>query len=374
MKKITVVFTLIFTSSLMFGQVVLSENFEAGLALPAGWTNNDIAGNAEIWEFQTGGEAGGFGPGNTILYDVGIIGNYATFDSDGYGDTGTAEEAALESPVFDCSALTQVDLDYTMLFNGEAGGSGFVETSTDGATWVTVESYTFAGNIFDPQTIDLTAQLAGQSTAQIRFRWTGNWSVSWTIDNISVSQCTESAAPAGVSSPSPATAATNVTIDADGNSLNFSWTENGPATSYTLNLDVSNPPIINSFGGFQNGGAITNLAENTTYFWSVDAVNCFGVTPGTVWSFTTGAALSVEDNQFETLSVYPNPTSNVLYIKTTKDIENITVFNLLGQNVATFSNRQISNDSIDLSDLYQGLYLVKISAEGTTQTIRVIKE
>jgi hypothetical protein len=375
MKKITLLFTLMFTTCLMFGQVVLTEDFEAGLSLPAGWTNNDIAANAEIWEFQTGGEAGGFTPPNTFIYDpAGCVGNYATFDSDGYGDLGTAEEAALESPVFDCSALTQVALDFNMLFAGNFGGSGFIETSTDGSTWTTVVTYTGDGNVFAPQTVDLSTELAGQATSQIRFRWTGNWSLSWTIDNIVVSQCTDTASPAVVSAPVPSDTATNVTINADGNGLDFSWTEGGPTTSFTLNFDIVSPPVANSFENFGNGNTITGLAENTEYFWSIDAVNCFGTTAGPVWSFTTGLALSVEENQLEIFSAYPNPTSNVLNIKTTKEIDNFTVFNLLGQNVATYSKNDISNDSIDLSELSKGLYLVKISAEGTTQTIRVAKE
>ena len=380
MKKITLLFTMLISSTLIFSQVVLSEDFEAGLSVPTGWTVEDLSApaNGEIWTFETGGEAGGFTAGNTLVYDNGGDGNYATFDSDGYGNTGTAEESTLTSPVFDCSSLTSVTLSFATVYNGNFGGLGEIEVF-NGTTWVNVQTYeTQAGGtpnttLTGIQIFDVP-ELVGVSNAQIRFRWTGNWSVSWTIDNISVFECTETATPVTATTPVPADAATNVTINADMDALDFSWTEGGPTTSFTLNLDTANPPVANSFANFESGGTITGLAENTEYFWSVDAVNCFGTTIGTVWSFTTGVALSVEENQLVSFSVYPNPTSNVLNIKTTKEIDNITVFNLLGQSVATFSKNDISNDSIDLSDLSQGLYLVKISAEGTTQTIRVTKE
>ena len=105
MKKITLLFALLFTSSLMFGQEVLSEDFEAGLSVPTGWTVVDLALNVppEIWTIETGGEAGGFTAGNTLIYDNGGVGNYATMDSDGYGNTGTVESTTLTSPVFDAS-------------------------------------------------------------------------------------------------------------------------------------------------------------------------------------------------------------------------------------------------------------------------------
>jgi hypothetical protein len=224
------------------------------------------------------------------------------------------------------------------------------------------------------------------SGGSINFGWLPNTTYFWTIEAVNcagltpgtiwsftTSACTDTAAPAGVSAPIPADAAPNVTLNADGNALLFNWTEGDPNATFTLNLGVTNPPT-QPFVNFENGSPITGLAENTTYFWSIDAVNCFGTTAGTVWSFTTGIALSVEENQIETFSVYPNPTSAVLNIKSTKEIDNVTVFNLLGQSVARYNKTDLSNDSIDLSKLSNGLYLVRISAEGTTQTIRVNKE
>lgn len=379
MKKITLLFTLMLTSSLMFGQVVLSEDFEASMDVPTGWTVEDLATppNAEVWTIETGGEAGGFTSPNTLVYDNGGAGNYATMDSDGYGNNSTAESTTLTSPVFDASGLTSASLTFDTVYNGNFGGLGEIEVY-NGTAWVNVQTYATAagdtpnttvtgGQLFD------VSQLAGVSNAQIRFKWTGNWSISWTVDNISVFECTETANPAAASAPSPADAATAVAIQGPDGGLAFSWTDSGnPDDTVILNIGAANPPTQQI--GLDNGGTITGLAVSTTYFWSIDITNCLGTTTGPVWSFTTDAVLGIEDNALEAFSVYPNPTSNVLNIKASQDIDNVTVFNLLGQNVASFTKNEITNSSIDMSELSKGLYLVKISSGDKTQMLRVTKE
>ncbi|MFK7832851.1 MAG: T9SS type A sorting domain-containing protein [Winogradskyella sp.] len=486
MKKITFLITFLFTSCLMFGQVVLTEDFESGLTVPSGWIVEDLATppNGEVWTIETGGEAGGFTAGNTLVYDNGGAGNYATMDSDGYGNNGTAESTTLTSPVFDCSNLTSVTLSFDTFYNGNFGGLGVIE-AFNGTSWVNVQTYaTQAGQtpsttVGGGQLFDIPA-LVGVSNAQIRFVWTGNWSISWSIDNISVFQCTvsapggvsaispadgavdidinygdpnsvgpiewapsmtgglpdsyninlgitatgddigsiagfdiggavlfdfqpnttyfwsidavncagtttspvfsfttsactETAAPVASSAPVPADAAVDVTLQAPAAAATFNWAATAPDDTYILNLGSANPPT-QSFNNFENGGEITGLAVSTTYFWSVDVVNCFGITPGPVWSFTTDAVLGVEDNTLTTFSVYPNPTSNVLNIKSSQDVDNVSVFNLLGQNVASFSKNEIINSSVDLSELSEGLYLVKITSGDKTQTLRVTKK
>lgn len=70
---------------------------------------------------------------------------------------------------------------------------------------------------------------------------------------------------------------------------------------------------------------------------------------------------------------FPNPVKNVLSLAYDKNISNISVINLLGQEVLTIKNN--SNEAkIDMSTLISGTYLVKILAENEVKTIKVIKE
>ncbi|MCT4628919.1 T9SS type A sorting domain-containing protein [Winogradskyella sp.] len=488
MKKITLLFALVFSSSLMFAQTVLTEDFEAGTSFPtvSGWTVQDLAtpANGEVWTIDNTGEAGGFTAGNSLVYDNGAVGNYATMDSDGYGNNSTAENTTLTSPVFDCSSLTSVTLSFDTVYNGNFGGLGVIEVY-NGSSWVTLQTYaTAAGNtpnttVSGNQTFDVP-QLVGVSNAQIRFVWTGNWSISWSIDNISVFQCTvsapnavsavapangatgvainygatnnlgpiewapaamgdaadsynislgtntagddigtitgfdignsinfnwapnttyywfieavncagttaspvfsftteactETAAPSAATIAEPADGSMNVAVFAPDNSVDFSWASSDPNANFTLKLGTANPPT-QEFNNFENGGTITGLALNTTYYWSVDSYNCLGTTPGVVGSFTTAAQLSVEDNQLDSFSVYPNPVKDFLNIKSANDIDSIIVYNLLGKQTAIFNSDEILNSRINLENLSQGLYLVKITSGNKSQTIRVTKE
>ncbi|WP_414731229.1 T9SS type A sorting domain-containing protein [Xanthomarina sp.] len=56
------------------------------------------------------------------------------------------------------------------------------------------------------------------------------------------------------------------------------------------------------------------------------------------------------------------------------NINQIDVYNQLGQNVLQVNGLRLQNNSIDISALQQGMYLVKISAEGKTETLKVLKK
>jgi len=377
LKKITLL--ILFISSFSFGQQIFFEDFNAALALPTGWTITDIPMNGEVWTFETGGEAGPGTAGNNFVYDPGgASGNYAAFDSDAYGNNGTAEESSLVSPVINCTGFTQVTLEFNHLFFDGFGGQGVVEVY-NGTSWVAVETYS-AATVFGLVTLDVTAQLAGVSDAQVRFTWTGDWSFAWYIDNVELFQCTDSA-PTVVITPGPADGATNVALDQTDaanfpNRVFFSWVDGpgDPGTSYTLNLDTATPPTANSFS-FTNGDFIFNLAYDTTYYWTVESTNCAGNSTSAIWSFTTeqDPALSIDEFDLNAISVTPNPTKDILNIRTNLDLDSVQVYNLLGQSVAQFNGNSLTNKSINLSNLEDGLYMIEVIAGNKRQTFKVTK-
>ncbi|NQU52520.1 MAG: CotH kinase family protein [Bacteroidetes bacterium] len=73
------------------------------------------------------------------------------------------------------------------------------------------------------------------------------------------------------------------------------WSSSYYADSYNLNLSTENPPGF--FAVAESPGFVaSSLEENTTYYWSVDAVNSNGVAQSNVYSFTTGKENSGEFN------------------------------------------------------------------------------
>jgi len=71
------------------------------------------------------------------------------------------------------------------------------------------------------------------------------------------------------------------------------------------------------------------------------------------------------------ITVFPNPCVDFLYFNTNSKTENISVYNSNGQTMV-IENTQ--NNSIDLSQLTAGIYIVKFDVEGETITKIIIKK
>src|SRR5690606_10573796 len=79
--------------------------------------------------------------------------------------------------------------------------------------------------------------------------------------------------------------------------------------------------------------------------------------------------LSIDDFSKNILNIYPNPTTSMINIQTYSGIQNITVYNQLGQLVISQKETQI-----DLSDTAPGIYIVQIHFEnGASATQKIIK-
>ena len=81
--------------------------------------------------------------------------------------------------------------------------------------------------------------------------------------------------------------------------------------------------------------------------------------------------LSTDESYAESFSIYPNPTDNILHIKG-ENINNIRIFNVLGQEIPTSTN--ISDDVIDIdcTTFSSGVYYIIISGDKAV-TKRFIK-
>lgn len=72
------------------------------------------------------------------------------------------------------------------------------------------------------------------------------------------------------------------------------------------------------------------------------------------------------------LSVYPNPVQDILNIQTTSTVEAVVVYNILGK-VVLSATPDIVSPSIDMSTLSSGVYLVNITINGSSKTVKVVK-
>ena len=76
----------------------------------------------------------------------------------------------------------------------------------------------------------------------------------------------------------------------------------------------------------------------------------------------------VPENENETVAVYPNPVKDRLTVKA-ENLQSVEVYDLMGQRVLT-----TTTSTIDMGSLYQGIYFVRITADGKTVTQRVVKQ
>ena len=88
--------------------------------------------------------------------------------------------------------------------------------------------------------------------------------------------------------------------------------------------------------------------------------------------FTT-AALSNQSFDMAKISMYPNPTSNMLTITSANKMDAITVYSVVGQEVMNV-NVNADNTVLNVSGLQDGIYLVKVISEGKVSTSKFIKQ
>lgn len=88
--------------------------------------------------------------------------------------------------------------------------------------------------------------------------------------------------------------------------------------------------------------------------------------------FEVGTPLSVAKNEIENFNLYPNPVRNGKFSIYTGEnsIKNIELYNVLGNKVLTKSVR--NKESIDVSNLNPGLYILKVEENNKNATSKII--
>lgn len=69
---------------------------------------------------------------------------------------------------------------------------------------------------------------------------------------------------------------------------------------------------------------------------------------------------------------YPNPVTNVLNLKYGKEMQNVTVTNMLGQQVIS-QKLNAMEAAVDTSNLAKGTYIVTVEADKNAKTFKIVK-
>ncbi|MBT8275776.1 MAG: T9SS type A sorting domain-containing protein, partial [Bacteroidia bacterium] len=71
-------------------------------------------------------------------------------------------------------------------------------------------------------------------------------------------------------------------------------------------------------------------------------------------------------------SYYPNPTTDILNLTSLETIEDVVIYNLLGQQVIS-QDVNTTSLQLDTSSLSTGAYLMRVTVNGQVGTYKVIK-
>lgn len=108
---------------------------------------------------------------------------------------------------------------------------------------------------------------------------------------------------------------------------------------------------------------IVNERNGSLYFLTARDVNDFSAT------------ITLSTNDFETsnFSIYPNPTNTgFVNIKTTSnEAVNVAVYNILGKQVIA---QEVNNNTLNVSNLNSGVYLLKLTQNGASTTKKLVIE
>lgn len=114
--------------------------------------------------------------------------------------------------------------------------------------------------------------------------------------------------------------------------------------------------------------ANTVLEDNTTYYVTQTTTTC----ESDYLAVTVSAVSGRDGFKFSNLTVYPNPTKDIVSVTNSAIISNVKVVNLLGQTVIE-KNANNNTVQIDLSGIAAGTYILQVNADGASTSVKVIK-
>ena len=124
----------------------------------------------------------------------------------------------------------------------------------------------------------------------------------------------------------------------------------------TLNLDVTkNYNKVTIFFNYGVTGA--TAGAKTYYFDDVKFVS----------------ALSTAKFDASNIKMYPNPVKNTLTVEANSNIQKVSIYNVLGQEVMAKSPKS-NAATLQIGSLQKGVYMVKTEIDGNVSTSKIIKE
>ena len=170
---------------------------------------------------------------------------------------------------------------------------------------------------------------------------------------------------------------------ADNDFYKFTVTDNVNAVVSVSSIVTSsmNGTILNSAGtavgaSQNNSGNTLSFTRTLTpgdYFLRLTSTSPTSTNYQTPYQFNITTTLSADDNSFASFTYYPNPVKDILHLDNIS-LTKASIYSLLGQLIETKSFENSTSNTLDLTNLESGIYLIVLENDLEQKTIKVIKE
>ena len=122
-----------------------------------------------------------------------------------------------------------------------------------------------------------------------------------------------------------------------------------------------------SYSVVANGGAPIDPCASASYGETEDY---------TINIIDGGSGVGIEENVLNAVSIYPNPTENILNVdlsKVSEEVQNVSILDVTGKVIQTISVNDSKLVNFDLTAIASGLYYVRISSANNSVVKQVVK-
>ncbi len=163
------------------------------------------------------------------------------------------------------------------------------------------------------------------------------------------------------------TAPQNLAVKVNETTAVFTWSHNkNEIVGFNVYLDGDKVAgeIADTFHTF------TNLV-NGDYEAGVEAVYMSGISERMTKTFTVSTGSGITDKESEIFTIYPNPVSDRLFVKTTASIHRIDIYDFQGKLVKVVEGH---TSEISVNELKPGTYMITLTTTKGVATQRFVKQ
>lgn len=84
------------------------------------------------------------------------------------------------------------------------------------------------------------------------------------------------------------------------------------------------------------------------------------------------SGIGIEENEFSSVSIFPQPAKEELHIKTTETINSISLYSLTGQLVLKTELKSVTDYSLSLNGINSGVYVLEILGDQKTHRAKIL--